>query len=283
MAVAVSMAFQSCGNRLGDSFTLAKTKVETEFASTADLLIDNMIDSYKHVQDISFQNEYDGAVAGILSKSVQSYEPAQLENSAYRKKINILYLYKQAIHEYESLAAAGFTGKQVDFSNCCMAISRAYADLGDSVANSFAKIMETKFKGARYNENAVTHDLIEALATIWESDSEKWYDELNRNFSDYQTSLSLISDEAFNENKLSEFVSQPYDGKHNLVEVYKMSLIKQRRNELSDFIQQIDNVTISVQYLDEALEKMLGNSIDKNTVMNYLNRVRLRLGEVSNE
>ncbi len=273
--MAVSVVLQSCGGQMGQAISFSKSKLETEFASTAELVVDNMIETYKQVQDISFQSEFDGAVAGVLSRSIESYEPSQLVNDSIRKKIEILYLYKQAVHEYAILAGDGFTGKQAAFSNCCQAIVDGYARLNDSLSLSTSKALSGYIRSTRYDESAVALVLMETLNDVWAADSKVLVEELNRNFFDYQTTLSLVNDDAFNEEKLQKYVDQPYDGKHNLVEVYKINLIKERRRELNEFVRLQDDISSSLQYINQALKEMIQKNCDSHTVLNYLKRVQV--------
>ncbi len=280
--MAADVMLQSCGNKLGETITLTKSKVESEFASSADLVIENMIKTYKQVQDLSFQNEFDCAVAGVLSSNDETLAPTSMVNDTIiRMKINILYLYKQAFHEYSVMVDDGFVGKQSAFSKCCQAIAKEYTRLGDSAAMAASRRISGLVKASRYDENAAASYLVQALGLVWSSDINKWIGEFNASFAEYQKSILAVPESAFNEDKLQKSVAQPYDGKHNLVQVYKINQIKERRDEINNFIKCQDNITLSVDYLNQALNCFKSNDIDKSSILNYINRVNVLMGENS--
>lgn len=279
LSVAFSMMFQSCGSSVGESLTLSKSKIESKLASEGELLMDNMIEAYKQVEEISFQSDYDGAVAGVLSSADKEFKPKQFLDPQSRQKINILYLYKQGLHEYSVLADGGFTGKQAAFANCSMAILDAFKELGDTVAYETVKPVANIVKSARYDENKVADYLSKGLGVVWNRDVEIWNRMLDSTFLEYQVNVANIPDDAFNEAKLSELVSQPYDGKSNLVKVYKLNLIKERRDQLNNFMKCQDNLTASLQYLGQALAEFQKKGFDKELVVNYLNRIQVMLDD----
>jgi hypothetical protein len=251
--------------------------MENQLATKAELLMDNMIDVYNTVQDLSFESEFDGAVAGILASSVESYEPSQLVNDSIRAKMAVLQLYKQAVHEYALLADEGFTGQQAALAKCGQAIIDAYKKIADSTSIELASQINPIIQSSRYDQNLLMIRLIESLVKVWTKDVDAWNSQLNMSFLDYQVALSLIPDESFSEEKLVKYVNQPFSGKHNLVEVYKVNLIKERRNQLNELVQKQDNVTASLQYLSQALTEFVKSNCDKTVVVNYLNRIEMLL------
>lgn len=281
LVVAFSVVLQGCGTSIGESLTLTKSKIESRLALQGELLMDNMIDSYKELQDIKFDGEFSASLAGVLSESGTQYEPKQLVDSLTRKKLQVLYLYKQALHEYALLADDGFTGKQAAFARCGQSIVEAFQDLNDQDALAEVKQIETHVKSNRYNENLVAGYLSSGLGVMWNRDVAEWHKSVNASFVEYQNSVASIPDNAFNEDKLLKYVYQPYEGKHNLVEVYKLNLIKGRRDVLNAFEIRIDNITTALQYLGLALTELQKNSFDKDVVLNYANRIQVLLNDES--
>ncbi len=279
VAAVLSVALQGCGTSAGESLSLSKSKIESKLASQGELLIDNMIDAYKDVQDIIFDSDYDGAVAGVLSQQEEGYEPQPLLNSESRAKLNILYLYKQGLHEYSVLADDGFTGRPAAFAKCSKAIVDAIRELGDSAALAEVLPVEYLIKSSRYDENAVADYLSNGLGEMWFKDIEVWNDLLNKTFMEFQQNLANVPESAFDEARLAEVVDQPYSGKRNLVEVYKLNLIKARRERLNEFMKRQDNITASLQYLGQALKEFQKKGFDKDVVTNYLNRIQVMLDE----
>lgn len=278
IAIAISAALQSCGTSVGESITLTKSKIESRLASQGEYLMDNMIDCYKQQQDMQFDSEYEDAVAGLLSQSGQEYQPSQLVDQEARQKLHLLYLYKQALHEYALLADEGFTGKQAAFATCSKSILEAFHGFGDTTAYTKAQPLENHIKSTRYDENAVASYLQNGLSDMWSKDVSVWHKSLGESFSEFQSSVSSIPDDAFNEEKLLKYVYQPYEGKHNLAEIYKLNLIKERRDLLSTFENRIDNITSALQYLGLALTELQKKSFDKDVIINYANRIQVLLG-----
>ncbi len=281
LSLAFSVVFQSCGTSIGESITLTKSKIESRLAFQGELLMDNMIDAYRQLQDIQFDGEFDGAVAGVLSESGNTYQPRQLMDVQMRDKLRVLYLYKQALHEYALLSDEGFTGKQAAFASCAKSIVEAFENMKDTAAYKKVSLLLPIIKSSRYNENLVAGCLANGLGEMWNRDVDSWHVAVNESFVDFQNFVSAIPDNAFNEDKLLKYVYQPYEGKHNLSEIYKLNLIKSRRNVLNGFEQRIDNMTSALQYLGLAITELQKNSFDKDVVINYANRIQVMLNDDS--
>jgi len=149
--------------------------------------------------------------------------------------------------------------------------------IADSTSIELASQINPIIQSSRYDQNLLMIRLIESLVKVWTKDVDAWNSQLNMSFLDYQVALSLIPDESFSEEKLVKYVNQPFSGKHNLVEVYKVNLIKERRNQLNELVQKQDNVTASLQYLSQALTEFVKSNCDKTVVVNYLNRIEMLL------
>ncbi len=277
LAVVVAALLQSCESRIGESFSLTKTNLESQLSSKAELLIDNMADMYGQIQDIAFESQYDGVVAGILSSSAETFVPSELTSDTIRLKTSILNLYKQAMHEYSLLSDAGFSGKPNSFAKSCNLIVEAYGKLNDSIAKACGRQLVPLVRTVNYDQNYASILLIDALAAVWNKDVDTWVKQLNTAFLDYQTSLSMVPDEAFDESKLIKYVNAPYNGKHNLAEVYKLNLIKERRATLNALVQRQHNISTSLQYLQEALAEFVKKNGENEVVMNYIKRIELLL------
>jgi hypothetical protein len=278
-AALLVVVLQACGGKLSESLSLTNSNIETRIATTTELLLDNMADTYTRVQDLSFETEYDGVVAGILSSNGVEYEPSPLISDSLKLRMQLIHLYKQAVHEYALLVDDGYKGKTGLFSNCCASILKTYEQLDTAIAHSFNAQVMPLVRASRYDKNSVSEKLITALAAVWAKDVDALSNQLGDSFQDYQAALSSIPDDAFDEEKLAKHVSAPYNGKHNLAEVYKIELIKQRRNMLHSLVQQQINVSSALQYLQHALEEFVKKHSDKDAVLNYLKRIELLFGE----
>jgi len=269
---------QGCGGRISETLSLSNTNLETRIATTTELLIDNMANTYNEAQELAFESEYDGVVAGILSSSSDSHEASPLISDSLILRMQLLTLYKQAVHEYALLADDSFKGKTGMFATCCNSIHDIYKTIDDSIAQSFSKQVMPLVRAARYDKNSVSRELIASLAMVWDKDVDALSNQLNTSFKDYQTSLAAIPDDSFDEEKLAKHVSAPHNGKHNLAEVYKIELIKQRRAQLHALIQRQIDITSSLQYLQNALIEFVKKDGENDVVMNYLKRIELLLG-----
>ena len=277
-AALLLVVLQGCGGKISEGLSLSKSNLETRIATTTELLLDNMADTYNQVQDLSFEAEYDGVVAGILSSNAGEYEPSPLISDTLKLRMQLLHLYKQAIHEYALLVDDGFKSKTGLFANCCTSILDTYKQLDDSIAQAFNKQVMPLVRAARYDKNSVSVQLISALAAVWAKDVDALSNQLGASFQEYQTALASIPDDAFDDEKLAKHVTAPYSGKHNLAEVYKIELIKERRNMLHSLVQQQINVSSALQYLQHALTEFVKKNGDNDVVLNYLKRIDLLLG-----
>jgi len=273
---AAAFTAQSCGTNLGETITVTKTKLENALASKTELVIDEMVDVYSQIDELSFQSEYDNALAGVLADMHGEFQ-SDLTDTVIRKKIYLLTLYKQAVQEYALLADDGFTGKQSAFSKCCTMIQKEFSVMGDTVAAAYAKSINSYLKTPRYDQNDVAKILLKALQSVWEEDVKNFNEKLSSDFSAYQSLLAQMPGESFSEEKLTKYVYQPYAGKKNLVEAYKLNLIKERRQALRRLVQQQDNISSSVYCINCALTEFLKKDCDKTTVQNYLNRIDILL------
>lgn len=278
-AALLVVMLQACGGKLSESLSLSKSNLETRIATTSELLLDNMADVYNKVQDLSFEAEYDGVVAGILASNPGEYAPSPLISDSLKLRMQLLHLYKQAVHEYALLVDDGFKGKTGLFANCCNSILETYKQLDTAIAQSFNRDVMPLVRASRYDKNSVSEKLINALASVWAKDVDALSNQLGDSFQEYQKALAEIPDDAFDEEKLSKHVSAPYNGKHNLAEVYKIELIKERRNMLHSLVQQQINISSAIQYLQHALEEFVKKSGDNDVVLNYLRRIDLLLGD----
>jgi len=281
-AALLLVVMQGCNGRISDTLSLSKSNLETRIATTTELLLDNMADTYTKVQDLSFESEYDGVVAGILSSNGVEYEPSPLISDSLKLRMQLIHLYKQAVHEYALLLDDGYKGKVGLFGNCCNSILETYNQLDTAIAKSFNSQVMPLVRASRYDKNSVSEQLIKALATVWAKDVDALSNQLGTSFQDYQAALSSIPDDAFDEEKLAKHVSAPYNGKHNLAEIYKIELIKQRRNMLHSLVQQQINITSALQYLQHALAEFVKKSGDNDVVLNYLKRIDLLFGAGEN-
>ena len=281
-AALLLVVLQGCGGRISDTLSLSKSNLETRIATTTELLLDNMADTYTKVQDLSFEIEFDGVVAGILSSNGGDYEPSPLISDSLKLRMQLIHLYKQAIHEYALLVDDSYKSKSGLFGNCCVAIGEAYEQLDTALAHSFNKQVMPLVRASRYDKNSVSEQLINALASVWAKDVDALSNQLGTSFQDYQAALSSIPDDAFDEEKLAKHVSAPYNGKHNLAEIYKIELIKERRNMLHSLVQQQINVSSALQYLQHALTEFVKKNGDNDVVLNYLKRIELLFGAGDN-
>ena len=281
-AALLLVVLQGCGGRISDTLSLSKSNLETRIATTTELLLDNMADTYTKVQDLSFETEFDGVVAGILSSNGGDYEPSPLISDSLKLRMQLIHLYKQAIHEYALLVDDSYKSKSGLFGNCCVAIGETYEQLDTALAHSFNKQVMPLVRASRYDKNSVSEQLINALASVWAKDVDALSNQLGTSFQDYQAALSSIPDDAFDEEKLAKHVSAPYNGKHNLAEIYKIELIKERRNMLHSLVQQQINVSSALQYLQHALTEFVKKNGDNDVVLNYLKRIELLFGAGDN-
>ena len=274
------LVVQGCGGKLSETLSLTNSNLETRIATTSELLLDKMAESYVKVQDLAFETEFDGVVAGILSANAGGYEPSPLISDSLKLRMQLIQLHKQAVHEYALLVDEGFRGKAGIFANCCNSILETYKLLDDSVAQVFSKQVMPLVRASRYDKNSVSEQLIAALSSVWVKDVDALSNMLGKSFQDYQSAVAVIPDDAFDEDKLSKHVSAPYNGKHNLAEIYKVELIKERRNKLHALVQEQINVSSALQYLQHALTEFVKKNGDNDVVLNYLKRIDIILGGV---
>lgn len=281
-AALLLVVLQGCSGSLSDSLSLSNSNLETRIATTTELLLDQMENTYNQVQDLTFETEYDIAVAGILSSNAEEVKNSPLVSDSLKLRMQLLQLYRQAVHEYSLLVDNGFKSKLGLFANCCGSILETYKQIDDSVAKIYNKQVMPLVRAARYDKNSVSSHLIHSLADMWAKDKDALCNQLDSSFQGYQASLATIPETVFDEEKLAKYVSAPYNGKHNLIEVYKIELIKERRNTLRELVQQQLNVSTALQYLQHAFDEFVKQPCDNDVVMNYIKRIDILFSNESN-
>lgn len=251
--IVLSAGIQSCSNA-----PYQKNNVKNRMASVTTLAINNMADIYADIEEVSIKNDFDNALASVLSHQEVSYNPIAATNDELREKIDIFNLYRIALHEYTKLTSAEATLKSLaPFSNACASITAKFRSASDSTLHSKAVVINSYITSQRYNTDIVMNILINMLDDIWQRDSKDWNNRLNESFANYQLAINNIPEESFNEDKLTKYVYQPYEGKTALVEAYKLNLIKERYDYIRGFVNRQDNITTTMKYLCEISNSLL--------------------------
>lgn len=246
-------AIQSCNNA-----PYQKTNVKNRMAGVTIQALNNMSTIYSEIEEVAIKNEFDNALAAVLSNQYPDYNPVAATNEELRQKIDIFNLYRIAVHEYTKLTSAESTLKSLaPFSNACASITAKFRSANDSSLHEKAVVINSYITSQRYNTDKVMNILINMLDDIWQKDSKNWNNLLNESFANYQTSIYNIPEESFNEEKLSKYVYQPYEGKTALVEAYKLNLIKERYDYVRGFVNSQDNITTALKYLCEISNALL--------------------------
>ncbi|MBO7142423.1 MAG: hypothetical protein J6V76_04865 [Bacteroidales bacterium] len=246
-------AFQSCNNA-----PYQKTNVKNRMAGVTIQALNNMSEIYSGIEDVAIKNEFDNALAAVLSHQDPNYNPIAATNDELRQKLDIFNLYRIAVHEYTKLTSAESTLKSLaPFSNACASITAKFSSSNDTTLHAKAVVINSYISSQRYNTDKVMNILINMLDDIWQQDTKDWNNRLNESFSNYQLAISNIPEESFNEEKLSKYVYQPYEGKTALVEAYKLNLIKERYDYVRGFVNSQDNITTALKYLCEISNALL--------------------------
>ncbi len=246
-------ALNSCNNA-----PYQKTNAKNRMASVTIQALNNMSEIYSQIEDVAITNEFDNALANVLSHQDANYNPVVVTNEDLRQKIEIFNLYRIAIHEYTKLTSAESTLKSLSpFSNACGNITAKFKSAQDSTLHEKATVINSYITSQRYNTDKVMNILINLLDDIWQKDTKDWNNMLNESFANYQLAINNIPEESFNEEKLTKYVYQPYDGKTALVEAYKLNLIKERYDYVRGFVNSQDNITTALKYLCEISNALL--------------------------
>ena len=265
---------QSCNNA-----PYQKTNAKNRMASVTVQALNNMSEIYSQIEDVAITNEFDNALANVLSHQDPNYNPVVATNEDLRQKIEIFNLYRIALHEYSKLTSAESTLKSLSpFSNACGNITAKFNSAKDSSLHAKAIVINSYITAQRYNTDKVINILITLLDDIWQKDSKDWNNNLNESFANYQLAINNIPEESFNEEKLSKYVYQPYDGKTALVEAYKLNLIKERYDYIRGFVNKQDNITTALKYLCE-ISHALFNARDIEEIENDINKAEAALSE----
>ena len=108
-------ALNSCNNA-----PYQKNNAKNRMASVTIQALNNMTEIYSQIEDVAIKNEFDNALANVLSHQEANYNPVVATNEDLRQKIEIFNLYRIAIHEYTKLTSAEATLKSLSpFSNAC--------------------------------------------------------------------------------------------------------------------------------------------------------------------
>ncbi|MBR6176546.1 MAG: hypothetical protein IKQ70_01520 [Bacteroidales bacterium] len=267
---------QSCNNA-----PYQKTNAKNRLASVTQQAITDMSEIYANIEDVTITNEFDNALAGVLSNQELNYNPIAATNETLREKITIFNLYRIAVHEYSKLTSAESNLKSLaPFSNACSSITKKFSNSQDTVLVNIANSINSYISSQRFNIDQVMKLLINSLDIIWQNDTKNWNNLLNESFTSYQDAINNIPEESFNEEKLAKYVYQPYEGKTALVQAYKLNLIKERYDYIRGFVNSQDNITIALKHLCE-VSKALLNVKDIEQINNDISKAEAALNSVN--
>ncbi|MBO4373243.1 MAG: hypothetical protein J5826_09945, partial [Bacteroidales bacterium] len=186
-AVIVSAAgIQSCSNA-----PYQKTNAKNRLASVTQHAITDMSEIYAEIEDVTITNDFDNALAAVLSNQELDYNPIAATNEALREKITIFNLYRIAVHEYSKLISAESNIKSLaPFSNACSSITKKFSNSQDTVLVNIATSINSYTSSQRYNVDQVMKLLINSLDIIWQNDTKNWNDLLNESFTSYQDAIN---------------------------------------------------------------------------------------------
>lgn len=271
-AIVSVAALQSCSNA-----PYQKNNTKNRMASVTIEAINNMSQIYSDIEEVTIKNDFDNALASILSHQEVQYNPVAATNEELRQKIDIFNLYRIALHEYSKVTSAESTLKSLaPFANACGNITAKFKSAADTSLHAKANVVNSYISSQRFNTDKVMSILIYMLDDIWQKDTKEWNDRLNESFNNYQLSINNIPEESFNEEKLSKYVYQPYDGKTALVEAYKLNLIKERYDYIRGFVSSQDNITTALKYLCEISNALL-QSKDIEDINNDISKAEAAL------
>ncbi|MCQ2974504.1 MAG: hypothetical protein MJ211_06800 [Bacteroidales bacterium] len=273
-AILFSVGLNSCNNA-----PYKVNNIRSEFASVTTETVSQMSSIYTEIEEVTIKNDFDNALAGILSKQENEYNPIDVVNTDIRYKIEIFNLYRIAINEYAKLAnIESSITSLAPYANACNSIVIKFQECQDTTLENFGEKIKSYTKVPRFDTEKVMGLLVNSLKYIWQSDTKGWNDLLNNSFSDFQLALTNVPDASFNEEKLAKYVYQPYEGKHALVEAYKLNLIKERYDYIRKFVNSQDNISTAIEYLNTISQSIIKGK-DTEKISNEIKKAEIALNE----
>lgn len=243
-------------------------------------VIDQIIDSYSQMSDVSFTAKYNQQLVSILSDSKAiTYEGICFSDDAMNKIIAFESL-KKVYTKYNLITDKNFTSKTAHIAEAIFASCNALdsLDINDEISDQLTIISEY-VSASSFDENIAIHGLTEQYLTVWQKDVTFWKLLLNKSYSDYSDGIDEIPAEIFDEEKLSKFVYEPYSTKDVMVEIYKLNLKDEAYKEKETVSQKLDDIKWGFENINLVNSEYTKKAQDLTYVEDIIDKVKAYLLE----
>lgn len=190
-------------------------------------IVENIIQKYENIETENYMARYQDELISILTNT-DSFPMNDFENIVFTaekdKKIDAFRALKKVYNSYNLATDKNFVANN-ETPNFLMLACNSLDSLSLDETQS-TKVAEIKdyISASRFNHEVALYELSLVYQQVWEEDSQNWINILNETFGKYSDGLEQVPTWIFDEEKLSKFVYEPYQGKETLVKIYKLNL-----------------------------------------------------------
>ncbi len=243
LAVLISIisiiSFSSCNK------TEKNLKRDTYIAGAE--IIDNIIKTYQEIEEENYISKYQNELISILtstdSESIYDFTNIDFTND-YENKLKAFRSLKKVYNTYNLLTDQNFNTDNTDLSNFIVLACNSL-DTMELKAEQSTKVTEIidYVSASNFEQEVAIYELSLVFQEIWIKDSESWKSTLNHIYKQYSEGLEKVPSDIFDENKLTKFVYEPYQGKETLVKIYKLNLKDEAFKQVSKSLDKINFLT----------------------------------------
>jgi len=246
LILTVLFSLNSCNND--------KRNLKSETYKVSIKLVEKMSETYNMMNDISFTTKYNKEIISILNtKSNNSETTESLEYTGNTQtKLLALAALKKVYLRYDSSTDKTFkladSDLNITIENACNLLKEL--NISEDVNLNIEKILKF-IESNSFDENIVIQLLTEQYIEMWATDTQIWQLLMNKNYKEFSNGIDSISNEVFNEEKLTKFVYEPYQGKDILVNIYKLNLKDEAYKDKTNIIKNLNDIIWGLDIINQ--------------------------------
>ncbi len=245
---------------------------------SGEMITNNIIKTYYLAsQKINFDINSQQNLANLLSTNNQDSvenEFSLVDN--YSQKVEIFAYYSQILKTFEDNRLKTNINKEF-LSLLNTADSLDNGDLTQSIKKARDYTLSVNF-----DTKAGLYLITNLMYNIWLNDVLNWQKTLDKSYEKYCKSVDKIPATVFDETKLAKFVYAPYQGKENLVNVYKLNL-KQAAFELkSSFNDKTTTILSAFDLYSQVINELAKSKPDFNFIFLSHEKILSQLNTLDN-
>ncbi len=190
---------------------------------SGEILVKNIINYYYVAsQQINYENDYQLEFANLMTAenpdSVLNIEKTQIVDDV-DFKIKVFSEFIALLHNLQKEEEISTNSVQNQMFSLLNVL-----DSCDFVPQDTVSLIKEYISANQYNKDIAIYEITNLMLKIYRNDVLEWKQRLNKSYFIYAQKIDEIPENVFDEEKLEQFVQQPYKGKETLISIYKLNL-----------------------------------------------------------